>query len=87
MAESDTQAATPVPERPLVLLTQPTAVKDVLSYLLEAMDLPPGESRVFEIGSSDVVTYGQLIQEYARQRRLRRWLISVPVLTPYLSSL
>ena len=67
--------------------TQPIAVKDVLSYLLEAMDLPPGERQVFEIGSSDVVTYGQLIQEYARQRGLRRWLISVPVLTPYLSSL
>jgi uncharacterized protein YbjT (DUF2867 family) len=67
--------------------TQPIAVQDVLAYLLEAMDLPPGESRVFEIGSSDVVTYGQLIQEYARQRGLRRWLISVPLLTPYLSSL
>jgi uncharacterized protein YbjT (DUF2867 family) len=67
--------------------TQPIAVKDVLAYLLEAMDLPPGESRIFEIGSRDVVTYGQLIQEYARQRGLRRWLISVPVLTPYLSSL
>jgi uncharacterized protein YbjT (DUF2867 family) len=67
--------------------TQPIAVQDVLAYLLEAMDLPPGESRVFEIGSSDVVTYGQLIKEYARQRGLRRWLISVPVLTPYLSSL
>ena len=34
-----------------------------------------------------MVTYGQLIQEYARQRGLRRWLISVPILTPYLSSL
>ena len=67
--------------------TQPIAVNDVLAYLLAALDLPPGESQVFEIGSSDVVTYGQLIQEYARQRGLRRWLISVPVLTPYLSSL
>ena len=67
--------------------TQPIAIKDVLAYLLEALDLPCGESRVFEIGSSDVVTYGQLIQEYARQRGLRRWLISVPVLTPQLSSL
>ena len=28
-----------------------------------------------------------MIREYARQRRLRRWLISVPVLTPYLSGL
>ncbi len=67
--------------------TQPIAVDDVLAYLLAAKDLPPGESRIFEIGSPDVTTYGGMIREYARQRGLRRWLISVPVLTPYLSSL
>jgi uncharacterized protein YbjT (DUF2867 family) len=67
--------------------TQPIAVDDALAYLLAAKDLPTGESRIFEIGGSDVVTYGDLIREYARQRGLRRWLISVPVLTPYLSSL
>jgi uncharacterized protein YbjT (DUF2867 family) len=67
--------------------TQPIAVDDVLAYLLAAKDLPLGESRIFEIGGTDVSTYGDLIREYARQRRLRRWLISVPVLTPYLSSL
>jgi uncharacterized protein YbjT (DUF2867 family) len=67
--------------------TQPIAVDDVLSYLLAAKDLPPGESRLFEIGSPDVTTYGGMIREYARQKGLRRWLISVPVLTPYLSSL
>lgn len=67
--------------------TQPIAVNDMLAYLLAALDLPPGESQVYEVGSSDVVSYGQLIQEYARQQRLRRWLISVPLLTPYLSSL
>ncbi len=67
--------------------TQPIAVDDVLAYLLAAMDLPRGESRVFEIGSTQVATYGGLIQEYARQRGMRRWLVTVPVLTPYLSSL
>jgi uncharacterized protein YbjT (DUF2867 family) len=67
--------------------TQPIAVNDVLAYLLAASDLPPGESRIFEIGGSDVSSYGDVIREYARQRRLRRWLISVPVLTPYLSGL
>jgi uncharacterized protein YbjT (DUF2867 family) len=67
--------------------TQPIAVDDVLAYLLAAKDLPPGESRIFEIGSNDVTTYGDMIREYARQKGLRRWLISVPVLTPYLSSL
>ena len=54
---------------------------------MAAKDLPPGESRIFEIGSQDVTTYGGMIREYALQQGLRRWLISVPVLTPYLSSL
>jgi uncharacterized protein YbjT (DUF2867 family) len=67
--------------------TQPIAADDVLAYLLAAKDLPAGESRVFEIGSPDVTTYAGMIREYARQQGLRRWLISVPVLTPYLSSL
>jgi uncharacterized protein YbjT (DUF2867 family) len=67
--------------------TQPIAVDDVLAYLLAARKLPSGESLVFEIGGADVVGYGDLIREYARQKGLRRWLISVPVLTPYLSSL
>ena len=67
--------------------TQPIAIDDVLAYLLAAKDLPVSGSRVIEIGGSDVVTYGGMIREYARQRGLRRWLISVPVLTPYLSSL
>ena len=33
------------------------------------------------------MSYGGLIREYARQKGLRRWLISVPVLTPWLSGL
>jgi uncharacterized protein YbjT (DUF2867 family) len=67
--------------------TQPIALDDVLSYLLAAKDLPRGPNQVFEIGSPDITSYGGMIREYARQRGLRRWLISVPVLTPYLSGL
>jgi len=67
--------------------TQPIAVDDVLSYLLAALDLPPNESRIFEIGCQEISTYGGIIREYARQNGLKRWLIYVPVLSPYLSSL
>jgi uncharacterized protein YbjT (DUF2867 family) len=68
--------------------TQPIAIDDVLAYLLAALELPPGfGGRTFEVGGSDVVPYGDLVREYARQKGLRRWLISVPLLTPYLSSL
>lgn len=67
--------------------TQAIAIQDVLDYLLAAKDSPQCESEVYEIGSPDVVTYGGLIREYARQRGLRRHLVFVPVLTPYLSGL
>lgn len=71
----------------LATATQPIAVDDVLAYLLAARELPAGEGRIFEIGGTEVVTYADLIREYARQKGLRRWLIFVPVLTPYLSGL
>jgi uncharacterized protein YbjT (DUF2867 family) len=67
--------------------TQPIAIDDALAYLLAALALPAGESRIFEIGGADVVTYGGMIREYARQKGLLRWLIPVPLLTPYLSGL
>src|SRR6478672_11597873 len=67
--------------------TQPIAVDDVLAYLIATLDLPLGESRIFEMGCDEVSTYGGIIREYARRKGLRRWLIYVPVLSPYLSSL
>ena len=66
---------------------QPIAIEDVLEYLVRTLDLPGNKSRVFEIGGSDQVSYGDIIREYARQRGLKRLLIPVPVLTPRLSSL
>lgn len=67
--------------------TQPIAIRDLVEYLFEAQALAFETSQIFEIGGSDVVTYGGLIREFARQRGLKRWLISVPILTPYLSGL
>ena len=66
---------------------QPIAIADVLDYLIAALHTPEAESRVFEIGGGDVVSYGGIMRAYGEARRLKRWLIPVPVLTPYLSSL
>ena len=66
---------------------QPIAIEDLLAYLEEALELPTGETHIFEIGGSDQASYGEIMQEYARQRGLRRFIIPVPVLTPRLSSL
>jgi uncharacterized protein YbjT (DUF2867 family) len=66
---------------------QPIAVEDVIAYLVAALTAGGDESRVFEIGGTDQVSYMDLMKEYARQRGLHRWMIPVPVLTPRLSSL
>jgi uncharacterized protein YbjT (DUF2867 family)/tryptophan-rich sensory protein len=66
---------------------QPIAIDDVLRYLLTALDHPIHESRIYEIGGPDRVTYRDLLKEYARQQGLRRLIIPVPVLTLRLSSL
>lgn len=65
---------------------QPIAINDVLDYLVAAITVPIEGSRVFEIGGRDVVSYADLMREYARQRGVRRWIIPVPILTPGLSS-
>jgi uncharacterized protein YbjT (DUF2867 family) len=69
------------------VMAQPIAIEDLLDYLIQALELPDGDSTVYEIGGPDQVSYGDIMHEYARQRGLRRWMIPVPVLTPYLSSL
>ena len=68
-------------------LAQPIAIDDLIAYLLAARELELKESRAFEIGGADVVSYGGIMREYARQRGLRRKMIRVPVLSPRLSSL
>lgn len=66
---------------------QPIAIDDLLGYLEGALELETLESRVYEIGGAERISYGGLMRAYARQRRLRRILIPLPVLTPRLSSL
>ena len=65
---------------------QPIAIRNVLDYLIAILDRPEAWGRVIEIGGEDVRTYAEMLTVYARVRGLRRWLISVPVLTPRLSS-
>ena len=68
-------------------LSQPIAIEDLIEYLRAAADLDVNESVVYEIGGSDQVTYHELMQEFARQKGVKRLIIPVPVLTPYVSSL
>lgn len=65
---------------------QPISIRNVLDYLVAALETPMSAGKVIEIGGKDVMTYGDMMLRYAKIRGLRRWLIPVPVLTPRLSS-
>ncbi|MFO7679661.1 MAG: SDR family oxidoreductase [Chloroflexota bacterium] len=67
-------------------LTQPIAIRDVLTYLLAALEKPESGSQIIEIGGADQLTYAEMMMTYARVRGLNRKIIPVPVLTPWLSS-
>jgi len=66
---------------------QPIAVRNVLGYLIGCLGNEKTFGRSFDIGQNEVVTYRRLMELYARQAGLpKRWIVSVPVLTPRLSS-
>ena len=65
---------------------QPIGIRDLLDYLVQALSIDLDESEIIEIGGADQLSYRDLMIEYAKQRGLRRLMIPVPVLTPWLSS-
>jgi len=71
----------------MTVRAQPIAIRDALQYLRAGLDVSVSGNPIYEIGGPDRVSYGELMREYARQRGLHRLMISVPVLTPRLSSL
>jgi uncharacterized protein YbjT (DUF2867 family) len=66
--------------------TQPIGIRDTLDYLVSAAKTPASIGQIIEIGGAEVMTYRDMMFGYALARGLRRYMIPVPVLTPYLSS-
>ena len=65
---------------------QPIAIKDVMNYLVAALETQESAGRITEIGGADILTYADTMLEYSRIRGLRRFVLPVPVLSPGLSS-
>ena len=67
---------------------QPIAVRNVVQYLVDALDRSETAGRTLDIGGPDVLSYRELMRTMAEERDLgRRYVLPVPVLTPRLSSL
>ncbi|WP_316849016.1 SDR family oxidoreductase [Pedobacter agri] len=66
---------------------QPIGIRDVLGYLIGVLHNEKAFNQTFDIGGPDILTYKNMLLGYANERGLKRWIITVPVLTPRLSSL
>jgi uncharacterized protein YbjT (DUF2867 family) len=66
--------------------TQPIAVADVIRYLVGVLDHPAAANRTFEIGGPDVLRYLDMLTRAGRVMGKRIPTLTVPLLTPRLSS-
>jgi uncharacterized protein YbjT (DUF2867 family) len=66
--------------------TQPIAIDDVLEYIIRCLETHNAQSRSIDIGGPTILSYRDMMLAVANQMGLRRLIIPVPVLTPWLSS-
>ncbi|MBK8506462.1 MAG: SDR family oxidoreductase [Saprospiraceae bacterium] len=65
---------------------QPIAITDVLSFLTGCLGNKETFNRNFDVGGPDILTYKEMLMVYAEVRSLKRYIFTVPVMTPRLSS-
>jgi len=65
---------------------QPIGVKDVITFLVRTLFNEEGYDKDFDIGGPDILSYKQMLLEFASVRNLKRHIYIVPVMTPRLSS-
>ena len=66
--------------------TQPIAIRDVLAFLLKAKANKQLYNKSFDIFGPEVLTYKEMLLEFAEIRGLKRRIITIPIMTPKLSS-
>lgn len=66
--------------------SQPIAIRNVIEFLTGVLFNEQTYSQSFDIGGPEVLTYKDILLQFAAVRKLERTIISVPVMTPRLSS-
>ncbi|MCW3168189.1 SDR family oxidoreductase [Chryseobacterium sp. 09-1422] len=70
----------------LKTLCQPIAIRNVIEFLMGVMGKTFTYNKHFDIAGPDVLSYKQMLLTFAEERKLKRTIISVPVLSPKISS-
>jgi uncharacterized protein YbjT (DUF2867 family) len=64
----------------------PIAVRNIIQYLTRVLLKEELYNCSFDVGGPDILTYKEMLLQFAKVRGLKRLIISVPVMTPRLSS-
>ena len=64
----------------------PIALDNLLDYLVGVARMPEAAGKIYDVGGPETLTYEQLMRQYGDIKGKRFWLLSLPVLTPRLSS-
>jgi len=64
----------------------PIAIRNVIQYLTGVLLKEELFNRSFDIGGPDILTYKEMLLQFAEVRKLKRFIFTVPVMTPRLSS-
>lgn len=65
---------------------QPIAIRNVIQYLIRVIGCEECYNESYDIGGPDILTYKEMMLQYAEVRKLKLWIIRVPVMSPKLSS-
>ncbi len=66
--------------------TQPIAIRDILEFLTGVLFNDKCYNDSFDVGGPNILSYKQMLQLYAKTRGFRNWVITLPIMTPRLSS-
>jgi uncharacterized protein YbjT (DUF2867 family) len=66
--------------------TQPLGIRDVLSFLHRALNKKELFNTSYDVFGPEILTYKEMLLEFAAVRKLKRRILIVPVMTPKLSS-
>ncbi len=64
----------------------PIAIRNVLEYLTGVLLNPETFNRSYDVGGPDILSYKEMLLQFAEVRGLKRFILTVPVMTPRLSS-
>lgn len=70
-----------------VTKSRPVSIRDVVTAIATSLAHPKAMNRVFDLGGPDALTYRELMLAVAESLGLKRFAVSVPVVTPGLSRL